>query len=113
MFTLYKGATRLPTFMGVPRTPMILTFMFCATLWLIIHFWALPLLAFMWFIEYCICKHDDRMFRVLALWFRTKGVNQLRTSISHRRFNKDEMKNPAEIWGGSSYSPVSNIREDQ
>ncbi|CAO1670507.1 type IV secretion system protein VirB3 [Salinicola sp. NYA28a] len=113
MFTLYKGATRLPTFLGVPRTPMIVTLMACATLWLHIQLWALLVLFFAWFIEFCICKHDDRAFRILALWFRTKGINRIRTAVSHRRFNKGDEKNPLDVWQGSSYSPMSNVREDQ
>lgn len=113
MFPLYKGGTRPATFLGVPRIPMIATLMLCAALWLIIHLWALPIFAFLWFVEFCICKHDARMFRIMALWFRTKGLNKFRTAFSHRRFNRGESKSPAEIWGGTSYAPMTNVREDR
>ncbi|HDZ0697500.1 TPA: VirB3 family type IV secretion system protein [Klebsiella pneumoniae] len=36
-YPLFKGATRLPTFAGVPRTVIIATFIFCATLFMTIQ----------------------------------------------------------------------------
>ncbi|MEQ7762127.1 VirB3 family type IV secretion system protein, partial [Xanthomonas hortorum] len=66
-FPLFKGATRLPTFVGVPRTVFLVTLMTCATLFLTIHMWAVALFGLAWFIEFCIAKHDDRIFRVIAL----------------------------------------------
>ncbi|MDL6958315.1 VirB3 family type IV secretion system protein [Escherichia coli] len=42
-YPLFKGATRLPTFAGVPRTVIIATFIFCATLFMTIHLWAIVL----------------------------------------------------------------------
>lgn len=94
-FPLFKGATRLPTWAGVPRTVILATFIFCATLFMTIHLWAIGLFVFLWFIEFCISKHDDRMFRVLWLTFTTKVLNMINSPFTKR-------------WNGSSYSPVDN-----
>lgn len=113
MYDLYKGATREPTFLGVPRNPMIITIMLSATLWMNIHFWALGVFLFLWFVEYSICKYDDRMFRIIGLWFRTKGLNALRTIAQHRIYNKGSgVPQPRERWGGNSYTPTATNRED-
>jgi len=92
-FPLFKGATRLATFGGVPRTVFLGTFVFCAALFMTLHLYALALFAFLYFVEWCISKYDDRMFRILALTVRTKGVNRLNSPFTAK-------------WGGSSYSPV-------
>ncbi|MCC8616328.1 type IV secretion system protein VirB3 [Xanthomonas vesicatoria] len=92
-FPLFKGATRLPTFAGVPRTVFLATFMACATLFLTIHMWAVALFALAWFIEFCVAKHDDRIFRVISLAIKTKGFNLINSPFTKK-------------WGGSSYSPV-------
>ncbi|WP_225776482.1 type IV secretion system protein VirB3 [Pseudomonas sp. Marseille-Q5115] len=92
-FPLFKGATRLPTWLGVPRTVLGVTLMFCATLFMTIHLWALGLFGLLWFIEWCISKHDDRMFRILYLGFRTKVLNRINSPFTKR-------------WGGSSSSPI-------
>jgi type IV secretion system protein VirB3 len=94
-FPLFKGATRLPTYMGIPRTPFLLVFMVCGALFMVIHFWTFLLFAFLWFVCFCITKHDDRMFRVIGLAFSTKIVNLVDSPFSSR-------------WGGSSYKPVSH-----
>jgi type IV secretion system protein VirB3 len=93
-FPLFKGATRLPTYMGIPRTPFLLVFMVCGALFMVIHFWTFLLFAFLWFVCFCITKHDDRMFRVIGLALKTKIVNLAESPFSSR-------------WGGSSYAPVS------
>lgn len=92
-YPLFKGATRLPTLGSVPRTVILSTFIFCATLFMTIHMWAIALFAFLWFVEYCISKHDDRMFRVLWLAFTTKVVNMINSPFT-------------KLWNGSSYSPT-------
>jgi len=93
VFPLFKGATRLSTFAGVPRFVILGTFMFCAALFMTIHAWALALFGLLWFIEWCISKHDDRMFRVLALTVRTKVFNRINSPFTS-------------LWGGSSYSTI-------
>jgi type IV secretion system protein VirB3 len=92
-FPLFKGATRLPTFLYVPRTAFLLTFMVSGASFMLIHFWAFVMFGFMWFLEFCITKHDDRMFRIIGLAFRTKVMNRVDSPFSSK-------------WGGSSYSPV-------
>ncbi|EPR8095381.1 TPA: VirB3 family type IV secretion system protein [Pseudomonas aeruginosa] len=89
---LFKGATRLPTWAGVPRTIFLLTFMSCAALFPVVHFWAVGLFALLFAIEWCICRHDDRMFRIIGLAWQTKVTNKLESPFSS-------------LWGGSSYSP--------
>lgn len=92
-YPLFKGATRLPTFAGVPRTVIIATFIFCATLFMTIHLSAVVLFGLLWFIEFCISKHDDRMFRIIWLAIMTKGLNMINSPFT-------------KLWGGSSYSPT-------
>ncbi|MDL6958162.1 hypothetical protein QS504_24745, partial [Escherichia coli] len=48
---------------------------------------------FLWFIEFCISKHDDRMFRIIWLAIMTKGLNMINSPFT-------------KLWGGSSYSPT-------
>lgn len=94
-FPLFKGATRLPTFWGIPRTPFIFTLLLCATLFMTIHFYVIPITGLMLFIEWSLTKNDDKMFRIVSLTFQTK----VRNWIEGRTFSKR--------WGGSSYSPVT------
>lgn len=56
---MFKGATRLPTLAGVPRTVLLVTFMFCGALFQFIHLWAIGVFVFLFVIEWCITKHDD------------------------------------------------------
>jgi type IV secretion system protein VirB3 len=92
-FPLFKGATRLPTFFFVPRTAFLLTFMFSGACFMLMHFWAVVMFGLLWFLEFCITKHDDRMFRIIGLAFRTKVLNRIESPFVSK-------------WGGSSYSPV-------
>lgn len=103
MFKVFKGAMRLATIGGVPRTPAILIFMFSATLFLTIQLWSLLVFAFLWTIAYSLCKYDDRMFRVLWLWFITKGVNMLRGIVKIRAYGSD-IASPVRRWNGSTYN---------
>jgi type IV secretion system protein VirB3 len=98
-FPLFTGATRLATWFGVPRTPMLITFLFCAALFSQIHLWSVALFFFLWFVEFCLAKHDDRIFRILWLFIKTKVLN----SINSPFFKK---------WGGSSYSPTDYGAKD-
>jgi type IV secretion system protein VirB3 len=92
-FPLFKGATRVATWFLVPRDVFIVTFMFAASLFMAIHLWALLVFAILWLIEWGITKHDDRMFRIIWLWLKTKVRNMFESSFTR-------------LWGGSSYSPV-------
>ena len=111
MFKVFKGAMRLATIGGVPRTPAILIFMFSATLFLTIQLWALAVFAFLWMIAYSLCKYDDRMFRVLWLWFITKGVNILRGNVKTQTYGSD-IEPPFRRWNGSTYSPARERWEE-
>lgn len=97
VFPLFKGATRLPTFGGVPRTVLLVTFMFCAAAFMTLHAWAVGLFGLLWFIEWGIARHDDRMFRILALAVKTKVLNRINSPFT-------------KLWGGSSYSPIDYTR---
>lgn len=92
-FPLFKGATRVATWLLVPRNVFVLTFMFSASLFMMIHLWALLVFGALWLIEWGITKHDDRMFRIIGLWMKTKVRNMVESAFTRR-------------WGGSSYSPV-------
>src|SRR6201992_2706705 len=92
-FPLFKGATRVPTYMGVPRVSFLLIFMVSGALFMVIHFWTFLLFGFLWFVAFCITKHDDRMFRVIGLAFTTKVVNRIDSPFTKK-------------WGGSSYSTL-------
>lgn len=92
-FPLFKGATRVATWLLVPRNVFVLTFMFSASLFMMIHLWALLVFAALWLIEWGITKHDDRMFRIIGLWLKTKVRNMVESGFTRQ-------------WGGSSYSPV-------
>ena len=45
---LFKGATRLPRALGVPRNVAMLIFMISASLFMIIHMWAILVFVFLW-----------------------------------------------------------------
>lgn len=91
---VFKGATRLPTFLGVPRTILIGTFITCATLFMFIHLYALILFGLVFAVEWSVTKYDDRAFHVIHLAWTTKFLN----NVLWRQFTN--------IWGGSSRSPV-------
>lgn len=93
-FPLFKGATRLPTYAGIPRTPFLLLFMASGASFMLIHFWAFLMFGFLWFVCFCITKHDDRMFRIIGLAIQTKVLNRIDSPFTRK-------------WGGSSYSTVN------
>lgn len=94
-FPLFKGATRLPTYMGIPRTPFLLIFMASGASFMLIHFLAFVLFGLLWFAAFCITKHDDRMFRIIGLAARTKLVNRMDSPFTRK-------------WGGSSYATTNH-----
>lgn len=97
---LFKGATRLATVAGVPRTALLITFMVWGALFMGIHLWAVAGFALTWFIEFCITKHDDRMFRVIGLTAKTKIRNAIESPFKKQ-------------WGGSTYATKRYIKRDQ
>ena len=94
---LFKGITRVPRAIGIPRTIALLLFMFCSALFMIIHIWALLIFAILWIICKTLTQYDDRMFRIIGLWFKSKFINSYESKCKQ--------------WGGSSYSPVSYKRK--
>ncbi|RYE20004.1 MAG: TrwM protein [Sphingobacteriaceae bacterium] len=74
-FLLFKGATRVPTVLGVPMIPlmfMCITVAAIAMLFgLIWYLIGIPI----WFIMSQITKHDDQAFHVWWLWLDTKWLN--------------------------------------
>lgn len=92
-FPFFKGATRVPTWAFVPRDVFLLTAMFTGAMFMLVHFYAIGIFAFLWLIEWAITKHDDRMFRIIWIWLKTKVRNRIDSGFTG-------------LWGGSSYSPV-------
>ncbi|QNT77557.1 type IV secretion system protein VirB3 [Entomobacter blattae] len=90
---LLKGITRLPTFFGVPRDIAIGILMVSACLFMLIHIWALVIFAVLFGTAYALSKHDDRIFRVLFLFLKTKLFNSWKNPF-HR------------LWRGTSYAPA-------
>lgn len=96
---LFKGATRVPRVMGVPRNAALMIFMLCAALFMVIHLWAIFLLIVLWTLAAALTRYDDRMLHILSLWLKTKGINTLEPSSKY--------------WGGSTYSPVDYTRKER
>jgi type IV secretion system protein VirB3 len=88
-YPLFKGATRIPLFFGVPVMAGLFTFGFVAALAMLFSLWFWVLLPILWFSMRLVIKSDDRAFTIWSLWFETKFRNR----------NK-------KFWGASSYSPV-------
>lgn len=92
-YPLFKGATRLPTILGVPMIPLLFMSIFVAifALTLNIFWWALwPIFCL---VMAQITKKDDKAFRVWGLWIDTKMLNGL-------------FSGSKKFWGASTYSPV-------
>jgi len=95
-FPLFKGATRVPTYFGVPMWPLILMLMVVASVAMLVNLlWWLSA-PFIWWFMAQITKSDDKAFRVIGLYIDTKLRNR------HKSF-----------WKASSYSPVKYKRSYQ
>lgn len=92
---VFKGATRLPTFIGIPRNILIFTVMGCGSLLMWLHGYALIILVLVISIEHVITRNDDRMFHIIGLFLITKGRNWIEGFPFRAR------------WGGSSRSAVA------
>lgn len=75
-FPLFKGATRVPTFLNVPMIPLLFMFIFVASLAMLFSLWCWLLGLPLWFIMAQITKNDDQAFRIWWLWFDTKWRNR-------------------------------------
>lgn len=96
-FPLYKGATRVPVVLGVPVAPLVglTTGVAIVTLFLGLYFWTLLVPA--WLLLAQITRGDDRAFRILALWARTRAKNRLRYLVGGGN---------GSYWGASSYGTI-------
>ncbi|WP_371820150.1 type IV secretion system protein VirB3 [Verticiella alkaliphila] len=86
---LYRGATRVPTFAGVPAVPLATAFIILAAFATSLSPWFWLAVPPTWITMAAITRTDDRAFRILGLWIDTKMRNQ----------NKA-------FWRASSYSPL-------
>lgn len=91
-FPLFKGATRVPTFFGVPTMPLLaaVSAVGIIAMWISLWYWLLLIPVV---IMRLITRHDDRAFSIWWLWFETKFRNKNKT-----------------FWGGSTYSPTNYQR---
>lgn len=86
-FPLFKGATRVATFAGVPFMALFIVASVIACFAMLFSMWLWIFLLPAWVVMAAVTKHDDKAFRIWALWFETKFRN----------------RNKA-FWKGSSYS---------
>jgi type IV secretion system protein VirB3 len=100
-FPLFKGATRVPTVAGVPLVPLVSLVVSVTSVAVMFGIWWLALLVPGWLLMAQVTRSDDRAFRILWLWMRTKLANRLRMI----RFSGRD-----EFWGASTYSPSDGRR---
>lgn len=100
-FPLYKGATRAAVYWGVPLVPLVGMFLGVAVLALLLGLWWWGLLVPGWVFMSQVSRADDRAFRILGLWCRTRLRNRLRLLLRAGR---------GEFWGASSYALGSGSR---
>jgi type IV secretion system protein VirB3 len=88
-FPLFKGATRVATFAGVPFFALFMVATFVACIAMLFSLWLWLLLIPAWVVMAAVTKYDDKAFRIWGLWFETKFRN----------------RNKA-FWRGSTYAPA-------
>lgn len=93
-FPLFQGATRVATLFGIPRAVFGGILAISAVTFLVAKHYGLAIGPILWVICYAITKHDERMFRILYLFFITKFFTLRESGY-------------VELWNGSSVSPVS------
>jgi type IV secretion system protein VirB3 len=93
-FPLFKGATRVPTVLGVPLVPLLIMVIAIAAVAMTLSLWwwliALPL----WLIMAQVTKNDDRAFRIWWLFIDTKWRNSSNS-----------------FWQASTYSKINYHRD--
>ena len=94
-FPLYKGATRAAVYLGVPLIPLVVMFMGVAVLSMLLGLWWWGLLLPGWIFLAQVTRSDDRAFRILGLWLRTKVLNRWRLRL---------LGGQGEFWGASTYA---------
>lgn len=91
-YPLFRGATRVPLYFGMPVIPGLMALSGIGAIALLSHrLWVWGFLIPILLAMRIIVKYDDRAFRIWGLWLDTKARN-----FRHRRF-----------WQASSYTPVS------
>jgi type IV secretion system protein VirB3 len=93
-YPLYKGATRVATYWGVPFVPLVGLVMGVGIAVMFLGLWWLGLLIPGWLLMREITKSDDRAYRILWLWAQTKLWNRLLTL----------RVGAGDFWGASTYS---------
>jgi type IV secretion system protein VirB3 len=94
-FPLFKGATRVPTVAGVPLVPAVVLVVSVASATVMLGVGWLALLVPGWLLMAQVTRTDDRAFRILWLWARTKLANRARLTASFRFHD---------LWGASTYA---------
>lgn len=92
-FTLFKGATRTPMFMGVPFVPLIISVFVVFAIAMTVSIFCWLLMIPVVYVLRQIVKHDDKAFSIWGLWIETKLRNK----------NKS-------FWNASSYAPATYKR---
>lgn len=77
-FTLFKGATRVPTlsFTGVPVMPFMVMAISVASIAMVVSLWAWLAVPPLWIMMAVLTKNDDRAFRIIGLFLDTKLRNK-------------------------------------
>jgi len=81
-FPLYKGATRAAVVLGVPVLPLVALVTGVAVLTLFLGLWFWGLLLPGWLLMAQVTRGDDRAFRILFLWARTRIPGLLRLRLA-------------------------------
>ncbi|MBL3141668.1 type IV secretion system protein VirB3, partial [Klebsiella pneumoniae] len=71
---LFKGATRLPRALGVPRNVAMMIFMISASLFMIIHMWAILVFVFLWIPWHCCKVSDEAAFCLIQRPYISKTL---------------------------------------
>ncbi len=80
-FPLFKGATRVATVGGVPLIPLVVVVVGMTNFAMLFGIWWLGLLLPTWLLMKQVTKADDRAFRILWLWMRTKRGGSWRRRV--------------------------------
>ena len=99
-FPLFKGATRVPTVAGVPLVPAVVLVISVASVTVICGMWWLAILVPGWLLMAQVTRADDRAFRILWLWMKTRLANRLRALLAGN----------GDLWVASSYALAERRR---
>ncbi len=100
-YPLYKGATRAAVYWGVPLVPFVGMVIGVSMLAMLLSLWWWGLLIPGWVFMSQVTRADDRAFRIVGLWLRTKVLNRARLAVGGAG---------TEFWGASSYAIADGRR---